>query len=354
MTDQTANQTALVTVESFEKQYPRDKFNLLVPSIQIINNVQKFQKIAVEVVNVSANPKDGDVFKVGKKDGKDQFSLMKTPLRRISNAVGISWIPNECHRVDNRSDRDYFEYAVAGWITKPDGSKMNISGVKAIDVQTYVSERRMKLQHDFEDKKLKKWYDGPVIKDKEEARIIIERECQKTEIERRKHGLALAESGAKNRAIRDIGNLKGAYTAEELAKPFIILRVDRDVEEIGNDLDASKEVRQTADEAADDLYDGKPKPAGDDPHIQDADFEMSETDKRKEYESVAISSTTDERYKMMLDLIETKDMRSQSDPTQLFAVSFKNWEVREPDNQVKVLLWAYDHPTPVQDDEIPV
>ena len=347
------DQTALVTVESFEKKYPRDKFNLLVPSIQIINNVQKFQKIAVEVVNVAADPKDGDVFKVGKKDGKEQFSLMKTPLRRISNAVGISWIPNECHRVDDRSDRDYFEYAVAGWITKPDGSKMKISGVKAIDVQTYVSERRMKLQHDFEDKKLKKWSNSPVIKDSEEARIYIERECQKTEIERRKHGLALAESGAKNRAIRDIGNLKGAYTAEELAKPFIILRVDRDVEEIGNDLDASKEVRQTADEAADELYDN-PKPAGDGPHIQDADYEMSETDKRNEYETVAISSTTDERYKMMLNLIETKNMRSESDPTQPFAVSFKNWEAREPDNQVKVLMWAYDKPIPPKDDEIPV
>ena len=61
---------------------------------------------------------------------------------------------------------------------------------------------------------------------------------QRDMLQKRKHKLKLAESGAMSRVVREILGLKNAYTVAELAKPFVMARIvfrpdynDKDVKE---------------------------------------------------------------------------------------------------------------------------
>lgn len=126
------------------------------------------------------------------KNSGGDFALKKNKLDEIGKALGVSWLPRECYRVDDGSSPYYCHYRVAGEYRAFDGQKVVITGEKQMDLRTGSA---MQL----------------AMKENELAMA-------------RSHILSHAESKAKNRAIRSTG-LRHAYSRAELAKPFICARI---------------------------------------------------------------------------------------------------------------------------------
>ncbi len=378
--------TALITVESFDKRYPDNKYNQLVPSKTIIETVQQFSKLSVETVTINPDPQQQEVFVLGMTkivvDGKEKWveklSPTKTALDKLWFAMGIESVSGQSGRVDDRSNKDYFEYVVVARITKPDGSKMEVAATKMIDVQAYVEEmyESLSLSHELGNlgeyrtptsgtskrKVFHKFTDA-------EADRHIAKKTRSREIEMRKHGLQLAETGARNRLVRMITNLKPWYTAEELGRPFVVIRIDRDVKELAANPQTRGEIYRRGSHARDLAY---PSERGDGnvsitplPHIQDAEFsdagngeepEQQEPAaeagpdndpefKRKEFEAQMRDLDITARFRQMQRLIEKRQIKA-GDTNELIVLDVSDWEKKKDEAQVKNLMWAYDQPKP--------
>jgi len=92
----------------------------------------------------------------------------------------------------------------------------------------------------------------------EECKEAIAFQVRKAMVAKRKFKVALAESGAKNRAIRSMG-LQSAYTINELKKPFIVPRVNFDPSVLMNDPQAKKMLLENSMSSAKQLYGTTPK-----------------------------------------------------------------------------------------------
>lgn len=131
---------------------------------------------------------NGEVFVT---DG-GKLALTKTSLDRISQAAGVSWIPEKSGRADDRKDARYVEWRAVGKWRLFDGLEHVETRNRAADLRDGSDE----------------------IKGMSEKQII----------QQRKFILTLAESKAMNRVVRALG-IKQSYTAEELAKPFAVCRL---------------------------------------------------------------------------------------------------------------------------------
>jgi len=362
--------TALVSVSDFDTKYPIDKYNPLLPSKTMVESVQRFSKLTVETVVINSDPDAQEVFTLGrtevtiggKKTWVDKLSPTKTALDKLWFAMGIDSVPEKSGRKDDRSDRDYFEYLIVGRVTKPDGSKMEVSGTKSIDVRAYVEEMFENLTQQHEAKNLGTW-SGPKTKRKltpftdAEAKVHIERKCRAREIEMRKHGLQLAETGAKNRLVRQITNLKPWYTKAELEKPFVVARIDRNVEELAADPKTRAEVIAAGSHATGMTYPAGDNPPSGMPGVINADFDDSPEsnndditqpnadDLRKEFELQCKEMDITARFRQMEHLIESRQLKAKG-TDEVLIIEVANWEKRSGEDQVKNLMWAYDQPKP--------
>lgn len=363
----TEQQAALVSVDAFDEKYPIDQFNPLLPSKTIVESVQRYSKLTVEIVKINSDVKAQEVYSLGKVnvngDWVDKLSLTKTALDKLRYAMSIEAVPEKSGRQDDRSDRDYFEYVAVGRITKPDGSKVEFTATKVIDVRVFVEEIFEKLTEQHEAGNLGEWK-GTGTQRKlvkytdEEARKHIEQKCRTREIELRKHGLALAETGAQNRLVRQITNLKPWYTKEELERPFVVARIDRNVEDLAANPKTRAEVMRQGSHAADLTFPGSAS-GGAMPEIQDAvftDLELgaaSESDEakitpaelRKEFEEQCQEMDITHRFRQMESLIELRQIKAEG-TDELLTIEFANWEKRNDIEQVKNLMWAFDQPKP--------
>lgn len=198
------------------ENFDRSKVNMLVPTDKV-RMISPYHMARMQVVRVSPNPEDGDVFKVGSRKNQrgqweDVLCPSKVMLLKLSDAAGIIWNTPECKRLDNMQDRDYVAYQAVGGIRLPDGSFRAFKATKEIDMD--VIEEEMRLEWD------KKVADG---KCKAED---MERKLRSELVQFRKHKAARCETGAYNRVIRGLLSLKSQYTATELAKPFVVARID--------------------------------------------------------------------------------------------------------------------------------
>jgi len=359
--------TALMTVKDLEAKYPDNQFNRLFPSTQLVENVQRFQRLNIEIVKIDPDPKAQEVFSLGKtKVGNNwvkKLSFTKTALDKIAFTMGIVWIPEKCIRVDDRSNRDYFEFRATALVTKADGQKVELSNTKAIDVLAYVEETHQKLRNELEDGKLRNGFgnNAPMFKPEDPAALkVIERRTRDREIELRKHGLSLAESGAKNRLIRTL-NVKPWYTEEELALPFVVPRIDRDVEEMVADPATRAEIIDNGSNAMKKVFGNEdnapPKQSTPEDSVEEAEFTpveetteaagsegvINEADQRNIFLEEVKSMQTDERIKAMDRMIKGKALAHPTTKKPLDANQLAN---KPSENQIENLMWAYDQPTP--------
>lgn len=194
----------------------RERFNVLSPYTQM--GGQFGPGIVLTVSSVSLDPRVNDYG-----NGNDVYfskAFMKAPdgihaptaqrspnkvgLLRIAQCAGVRWRPNDCRRTDDGTQSCYWAWSVAGEYLTPDGIWLPITGSSEVDLR-----------------------DGsPQVAAMKPDQLKAARQ----------YGNALAESKAKNRAIRSLG-LQSTYTVEDLQrKPFLVLRAtfqpDKD-DEIG-------------------------------------------------------------------------------------------------------------------------
>lgn len=259
------------------KQFPSDKFNRLTPTDTIME-ISPLQRVSVEVLTISTDPDDGEIFKIGTKKVGDRwqplYALTKPSLDRITHALGISWIPRETKRTDDRRDPNIVEFTAVGVYKKPDGSVETIMGTKEIDLTAEEEEMRIANEEKAMNgnlwiNKKKMEYGTP------ECDRAIDFQVRKAINTKRKFKMAMAESGAKNRAVRSMG-LKSKYLLHDLQKPFIVPRVNFDPSALMNDPQAKKMLLDNAMSSAKQLYGDTPRifANGDETTI-DASFEDS-------------------------------------------------------------------------------
>ncbi len=210
------------TLESFREEGA----HLLLPSTYI-SELTPYHKIVVDRVFLSPKPEDGDVYMQdrGGTQGKAKYAPSHRGLMKLGNAAGIMWDPNRCLRLDDRRDRDYVVYQAVGGIKKMDGSPAFLKAEYDLDFEVVKEE----IRENYENKR--KMYDKDRNKfgwwhklDGDAQEAYIEKCIRRDVLQKRKHKLKLAESGALDRVVRPLLGLKSTYTAKELEKPFIAVR----------------------------------------------------------------------------------------------------------------------------------
>jgi hypothetical protein len=154
--------------------------------------------IAFVTVNPDASKEGpGDVYHVG-----DKLALSGATLAKIGAAAGVSWLPQQCGRLDNGSEPHYCHYRAVGQVRNFDGSVRVLTGEVEIDARDG-GAAEVEIRTKAVDRA-----------DKGDSQLL----------ELRKFLLRHAERKAKNRAIADMG-VKRAYTKAELEKPFAVARL---------------------------------------------------------------------------------------------------------------------------------
>lgn len=190
-----------------------------------ITGLSEWHVPVVETVMLDPDPKGGDVYIQTKNDddaSKQRYAVTRQGLSKLAVAAAIIWSATETRRTDNRSDRDYVSFQAVGGLKKPDGTYAFMKAEYDLDFEVIAEE--LQATHEAA---AKKWKKGPDYVD-----FCFKRDM----IQKRKNKLKLAESGAKDRVIRELLGIKATYPLSQIQKPFVILRItvrpdysDRDV-----------------------------------------------------------------------------------------------------------------------------
>ncbi len=208
--------------------YRKKGYNVVVPFEIRDDRIDPFHVFRIAVVQINPNPDYGEVWPIGKREigGKwvTMLALAKPALEKIGIAAGIIWDPDRTRRLDDHSDPDYVEFQAVGLFRGPDGQWRTIHGTKELDLRVIEEEVRDEQWTKMNSPgwKLPEKYSYLKGKSKEE---ILEFLVRREMLQWRRHKVARAETGAKLRALRSLG-IKSAYTPDELAKPFVFVRVD--------------------------------------------------------------------------------------------------------------------------------
>jgi len=296
--------------------------------------ISPYQRVTLEVVTISTNPNDGDIYKVSSNfvNGNwiDNYALSKSSLDRITYALGISWISSETKRVDDRSDPNRVEFKAVGVLKQNDGTTTTVDGYKEIDLNAIEEELLLKYQEKAMDGKLK--LNQKVLKwGTKECEDRITFLTRKAMLSRRKFKVSLAESGAKNRAVRSMG-LKAHYTMRELQKPFIVPRVQFDPSRIMDDPGMKQTLIENAMTSARQLYGEVPSfhsiDNGDPQHPQPTETETAEmlaTESELAGDETIEAESEDLRTGDTADNEETAETLSEQQRKAIFAQARSFW-----------------------------
>lgn len=193
--------------------------NILTPAITT-GGITKLHAVTVEQIELSPDPKDGDVYA----HDKSKFIVANKGLEKLALLANIQM--NKSIRTDPQTDRQYVSYQAGGFLWKADASAVMSIKTYAMDFEV-IEEEVLEMYQD----KMKKW-----VKDKganqwpnnlaDRQRLEwIEDKAKKEVRRRRKYKEQLCESGAQARVKRELLGLKGWYSKEELKRPFVVIRV---------------------------------------------------------------------------------------------------------------------------------
>lgn len=364
-----------LSLQIIDKEFPIDKFNRIMPTTTHLQDVLPYHKASIETLAINPDPDQKEVFKLATiyKNGKTipVLSLTKLALDKIGNILGIEWEHDKCRRTDDRSDPNIIEFSAVGRVKKFDGTWMPLTGTKQIDVNAYVDEHRYKCEENVLGKYGWKYnnveYKGRDALNTPECQDALDRSSTKRRIDVSKHKLALAESGAKNRAIRSFG-IKSTYTPDELKNPFAVLHLHIDHKAIAADPTAKKAVLQSAIGADNLLFNDTPSSVKTDEKIQDADFadvsttnieQEKDTEKTSDPDAATLrvfqeaefkSFDAETRYEALVRMIKKNKVTVEGKPMNLDRENFLDKDVK---TQLRNMMWTYDKIHPIETAEFP-
>lgn len=152
---------------------------------------------------------DADTYPV---DGGKR-ALNGTALAKIAAAAGISFLAVQRH--DDGRDPSVAEVSVHAAMRRPDGSWIHATGKKRVDVSAYAAQ-------ELASKLKKNEFAKPNEKKSEEQ---IRKDVETNRLQLSKFRAERAETGAKNRAVRQLLAMKASYSQAELQKPFVVPQI---------------------------------------------------------------------------------------------------------------------------------
>lgn len=184
-----------------------------------LQTIPAMHRPVVTSVNIDPDPKNKEVYP--QRGGG--LSLSAIAFKKIADAMGIQWVPEECGRRDDGRDPDYVCYRMSGLVKALDGTWRKIIGDKEIRMSVIREELtdsyRDKAQKYLDDPK-----DGPDFRkyypDEAAVEQWVSEKVRQDALQMRKHMLSRAQSGALARATKSIG-IRETYTAQELNEPFV-------------------------------------------------------------------------------------------------------------------------------------
>lgn len=185
-------------LESFDAK----RYNLCAP-VTAIDRIPDMHRISVRVVQV--NP-DTETYPIPGQS--DKVGIGKVALDKIASAANIQWIPNQCGRIDDRKDPYMVSYRAVGVMKNFDGETRVISAEKTLDFRGKAGEPEDSMGADTQ----------------EIVRIAAKkgRDPWPQIAQCRQQIHSLAESKAKNRAIRAALAIPVAMLRADVGKPFVI------------------------------------------------------------------------------------------------------------------------------------
>lgn len=235
--------------------------NLLLPTADLVQ-VAPWHQMRVTRVAIDPDPDKGDVFKVGSRKVRgpageetvDLFAPGKPAIMRVSQAGGLGWNWAEHGVIERRPAAGpcrYVLFRAVGLLRLPDGTLMPIPGTYDVDLDAIEAELRMKAE-DQADAGLYDSQADDALRASMEARTItktkkgggtytarlwffnsapvrerwITRQVRPAMIQWSKTMTRRAETGAMLRVVRSALAMRSSYTREELAKPFLVARVE--------------------------------------------------------------------------------------------------------------------------------
>jgi hypothetical protein len=181
-----------------------EKFNLVMPGGAVGTRLPSLHAVGISFVFIDP---ERETYAI---PGRPDLGIGKTALDRIASAAGVRWNPLLCGRVDDGSSSHFVEYQVAGQLLQFDGTERMISASKRIDLRA--------------DEKSDPSTWGSDAQQISSQAKKNDRDPWPQILQARQHILSLAETKAKNRAIRSLG-IRTAYPAADLAKGFAIAKL---------------------------------------------------------------------------------------------------------------------------------
>jgi hypothetical protein len=195
------------------EQYPKEKYNSLLPSQSILQSVNPLYVARIETVQISSDPDDGEVYPMSAFGGdENKFCLAKPALNKLAQVAGISFLPQYTGRVDNGSNPDRVEYRATAIRRGTDGGPVMATNSFEVDMVTEENDLRRALRKKA---KRKGW-----------SKEYIDEKVEEMMLKLRKHKVAKADTGAHLRCVRDLLGIKSGYRREELKKEFVVARID--------------------------------------------------------------------------------------------------------------------------------
>jgi len=214
------------------------QFNELMPMMQA-QSASLFHSITRVEVTISPNTDDKEVYAQS-----GRLALTGLAIAKLATAAGIRSVPNENYPTDDGKHPHYRSWHWAGQWTQPDGMELQLAGDYTLDLRETVEvdgqkiygprfekalyDNRLKLS--FSQAKTEKMNEAIRYLDNlvGEAKDTLEAKSldmtRREMAARRIHITSLAQTGAMDRAVRKLLQLKATYTAQELQRPFVVYR----------------------------------------------------------------------------------------------------------------------------------
>ena len=192
-------------------------YNVLLPVTTFASQNELFvPRLDIVVPNLVA----GDFYKQGSKKVGDNWVDVLAPagqfLNKIASAANIQWHPDKCGHTVLEKDRVVYKAVAA--LRQADGQWRTITDEYELDLEVI----REELEMEYKKKAKTKAFQDKMKKEGMDLEDYIHRDY----LQKRRHKLALAASGAMNRVIRKALTLRSTYPESEARNPFAIARFD--------------------------------------------------------------------------------------------------------------------------------
>lgn len=200
------NRAGTFDTSSIYDNYPKDQYIVLLPAATVMQSSALYRiSLSILVFDPEVDCYVQTKHKVGNSWVPKEYSFNNTGFSKIAAAGGISFLPSTIHESD---DENVAIVTAAGVLRRPDGSAITLTKTKKVDARAYGERWQAK-----EEAKTGDWKKTP--EQIRQGRLDYENQMRLFKTER-------AETGAMQRVITSIFNVKSTYTPEELKKKFVI------------------------------------------------------------------------------------------------------------------------------------